>query len=104
MRDLRQEEVAEPTVDPGGHAQLERADRALRGPDPVDRVLHVRRCTARPRGMAITGEEQEKRVAAELEHVATVALGGRDQLREDPRDRADELLGTFTPSCRELLR
>ena len=38
-------------------------------------------------------EEEEQRVAAELEHVAAVALGDADQVVEDGRDAADELLG-----------
>ena len=43
--------------------------------------------------MAVAGEEQEQRVAAELEHVAAVTLGDADQVVEDGRDAADELLG-----------
>ena len=47
--------------------------------------------------MAVADEEEEQRVAAELEHVAAVALGDVDQVVEDAGDRPDELLRAVPP-------
>ena len=80
-------------MDARRHPQLDRADGALGAADLLDRPLHVRRGAAGALGVAVAGEEEEQRVAAELEHVAAVALGDADQLVEDRRDAADELFG-----------
>ena len=72
--------------------------------DPLDRPLHVGGRAARPRSVPVTGEQQQERVAAELEHVAAMALRDLDQLGEDARDRRDELLGSLSAASGELLR
>jgi hypothetical protein len=52
----------------------------------------------------VADEEQEQRVAAELQHVAAVPLRHVDQLGEDRRDRADELLGALAALRRQPFR
>ena len=100
-----EEEVAEARVDAGGHAEADRPDRALRRADRLDRPLHVRRRAAGALHVPVAGEEQQQRVAAELQDVAAVALGDRDQLREDGGDARDELLGaTACRATRAALR
>ncbi len=54
--------------------------------------------------VALAAEEEEQRVAAELEHVAAVPFGDPDQLVEDRRDLADELLGAGLAVGGETLR
>ena len=44
-------------------------------------------------GVPLAAEEEEQRVAAELEDVAAVPLGDLDQAVEAGRDPLDELLG-----------
>ena len=80
-------------VDAGGHAQLDGPHRALGAADRLDRPLHVRGRPGRPRRVPVAVEEEEQRVAAELEHVAAVPLGDLDQAVEADRDPLDELLG-----------
>ena len=72
---------------------------------PISSIVHCmsEAAPARALGVPLADEEQEQRVAAELEHVAAVALGDRDQLVEDGRDAADELLGAGLAVDREPL-
>ena len=81
-------------VDADRHPQLDRADRALGVPDLLDRPLHVRRGARGALGVALAGEEEQQRVAAELEHVAAVPLRDGDQGVEHGRDPLHELLGS----------
>ena len=48
-------------------------------------------------------EEQEQRVAAELEHVAAVAPADLDQAGVAPADQRDQLLGSELAALREAL-
>ena len=77
MRALGEEEVALARVDAGGHAQLRR--RSL----SIDSIVHCmsEAAPAARCGMALAAEEEEQRVAAELEDVAAVPLGDLDQAR-----------------------
>ena len=79
-------------------------DGALRRAGRLDRPLHVRCGAARALDVPVSGEEQEQRVAPELEHVAAVTLGDGDQLGEDRRDGRDELLGAEAAKRRQALR
>ena len=90
-------------MDAHRHAQLDRADRALGLADLLDRPLHVGGGAGGALGVALADEEQEQRVAAELEHVAAVPLGDRDQIVEDRRDALHELLGAGLAVDREPL-
>ncbi len=92
-----EKEMAWTRMDADRHPQLDRADRALRLPDLLDRPLHVGGRAGRPLGVALVDEQQQQRVAAELEHVAAVPLGDGDQVVEDGRDALDELLGAGLP-------
>ena len=85
--------MAQTGVNADRHAQLDRPDGALLSTDLLDRPLHVRRGAGGPLGVAVAEEEEEERVAAELEHVTTVPLGHGDQIVEDRRDPLHELLG-----------
>src|SRR5262249_59894226 len=87
MGDLGEEEEALARVDAGGHAQLN-----VLGRDRLDRPLHVRSGSGGTTGVAVAAEEEEQRVAAELEHVSAVALSDLDQGVEAARDSLDELL------------
>ena len=99
-----EEEMARAGVDAHRHAQLDRADRALGAADLLDRPLHVGGGARRALGVALAREEKEEGVAAELEHVAAVPLGDRDQVVEDRRDALHELLGARLPVHGEPLR
>ena len=88
-----EEEMAWTRMDAHRHAELDGADRALGAADLLDRPLHVGGCAGGPLGVALAREEEQEGVAAELEHVASVPLGDRDQVVEDRRDALHELLG-----------
>ena len=96
--------MARTRMDANRHAELDGPHRAFRLPDLLDRPLHVRRGAGGAIRMPVVDEEQEQGVATELEHVATVPLGDRDQVVEDGRDPLDELLGTRFPVDGKPLR
>ena len=73
-----------------------RADRAHRLAGLLDQPLHRGRGAARAQLVVVAGEEEEQRVAAELEDVAAVAVGDRDQPLEDAADEQDQLLGAHS--------
>ena len=104
MRPLGEEEVAGAGMDSGRHPQLDRADGALCRPHLLDRPLHVGSGAAGALGVALAGEQQQERVAAELEDVAPVPLGDADQVVEDRGDPLDELLGACLAVDGEALR
>jgi hypothetical protein len=54
--------------------------------------------------VTLAGEEQQQRVAPELEHVAAVPLGDRDERIEDRRDGGDELLGALSSARGQSFR
>ena len=62
---------------------------------PIDSIVHCmsEAAPAARCGVPVADEEEEQRVAAELEHVAAVPLGDLDQAVEAGRDPLDELLG-----------
>ena len=100
---LGQEDVDERAVDAGRHPQLDVPGRARRGSDLLDRPLHVRCRSARSSGMSVADEQQEERVASELEDVSAVPLGRLDQAGEDSRDGADELFRALSTLFRQAL-
>ena len=67
--------------------------------EPIDSIVHCMSEAAPHARSACRSsvEEEQQRVAAELEHVAAVPLGDGDQLGEDRRDGGDELLGPGRP-------
>src|SRR4051812_23082907 len=53
--------------------------------------------------MPVVAEEEEQRIAAELEDVSPVALGNVDQTLENSRNSLDELLGAGLALHRKAL-
>ena len=91
-------------VDAGGHAQRDRRRRSSR-PRRSSIVHCMSEAAPQARSdVPVAVEEQQQRVAAELEHVAAVPLGDVDQLGEDARDARDELLGAAPPGTRAAPR
>ena len=94
MRRPDDEEVARPGVHTGRHAQRNRADGAAHRARVLDEPLHVVRGAARAALVSVTREQEQQGVAAELEHVAAVALRDPDQPLEAAADQQDQLLGS----------
>ena len=90
---LDEEEVARAGVDPGRHAELHPTDRAHRVARRLDEPLHRGGRRRRSHLVRRALEEQQQRVAAELEHVATEPLRDPDQPLEAAADDEDQLLG-----------
>src|SRR3954451_10458 len=104
MRPADMEEVVRPGVDADRHAELE--VRAAGQLDPAN----IPKCTAHPhRRTACVGdvvtvlEQEQQRVAAELDQAAIVGVRDRQQIRETRLDRVGDLLGPLPADLRELL-
>ncbi len=103
VRALDEEELARAGVDAGGHAQVDRPDRAHRRAGRLDEPLHLGGRVAGARFMLVALEQHQQGVPAELEHVAAVAAGDSDQALEHAADDEDQLLGAGAPLGGESL-
>ena len=104
VRATDEEEVERAAVNADVHAQRDLARRSVQLSDLAQRAPHVERRAGRASRVAVPREEQEERVAAELQE--TTASGVRDV--EEARERrvhdVGDLLGTGLALRREPLR
>jgi hypothetical protein len=100
----REEEVEKTAVHAGVHAQRRRARARLRTRDLPQRDPHPVQRPRRVRLVVLAVEEEQERVAAELEDSATVLVGHLEEARQrgvhDPR----QLLGTRPAEPGQALR
>ena len=95
VRAAGEEQVQRAGVDADRHAQRRagagRGERA----GGAQRAAHADRGAARALGVAVALEEQEQRVAAELQQAAAVRVGDLEQRGERAADRVADLLGAL---------
>ena len=84
-RPADEEEVARSRDDAGRHAEADRAHARLGRFRLGDERLHRERSASSSLLVAVTVEEQEERVATELQDVSSVALADLDQARSSTR-------------------
>ena len=94
MRSTDEEREKAAAVHTDRHAQPHRAALGLDAADGAEPGSHPRRRSTAPRGVVVTGEEDEERVATELEEYAAFGVRHREQFREAGADDLGELLGT----------
>ncbi len=82
-------------LDTSGSTQLDSADRRLGASDLRKSPMHAQPGPGSAAAMVCTVEEQEQRVTAPLEKVATLVLGIHQQLAEDSVEEVAQLLGAF---------
>jgi len=91
-------------VNPDVHLERHRADRGLRLPELAKGGSHPERGIARPHLVLLAGEEQQERVAAELEEPAAEGVGDVEEPGEDEVHHLGDLLRAAFPSRGEALR
>jgi hypothetical protein len=91
-------------VHPDGHAQLNAAAARVDRSGLAQPPAHVDGAPARPFDVRVTLEQQQERIAAELEQGATVRVGDGEEPLEAGPDRVCEPLGPLSPTAaRQLL-
>ena len=103
VRIPHQEEVERTAVRTHRHAQLDLGARQVDLADGPQRGAHPHGGRARPNRMSLAREEQQQRVAAELEQAATVRVGHGEQLGEAGLDRLGDLFGALFALAGQLL-
>ena len=88
-----EEEVVRVGVDADVHLQLDRPDRGLRLSELLERRAHPVGGVAGPGGMVLAREEEQQRVAAELEQPAAEGVGDVEQALEGAVHHLGDLLG-----------
>ncbi len=99
-----EEEVTGPRDESRRHPELHRPDARLTRSRLLDERLHRERGACGAFLVELAVEEEEQRVAAELEHVPAVAPSDLDQTGVAPADQGDQLLGSELPAFGEPLR
>ena len=92
-----EEEVEEPAVDPHRHPQGDPLAQDGHAPDFPEGAPHLDGGTTGTRLMGLAGEEEQQRVAAELEQPAPVGDGQVEQGHEAGPDGGRELLRSHLP-------
>ncbi len=99
-----EEEIEVAAVDPDVHPQLDGADRGVERSQRGERVAHPPGRGAGPSGMGLAGEEEEQRVAAELDEPAAELVGDREEAAEGRAHHVGHLFGAEAALRREPLR
>ena len=97
------EEVIRARVHADRHPQLDVRAGHFDPADLTQRPPHPHRRAAGVRHVIVFLEQQQQRVAAELDEAAVVGVGDRQQVGEAGLDRVRDLLGALLPHLRELL-
>ena len=90
-------------VDADRHLEPDGAGRGRVPPHAGEALLHPDRRRARAPRVVLAAEQQQHRVAAELQQVGVLGVGAPDQLAERRIDHAGDLLGALAPALRERL-
>ena len=97
VRVTDEKEVEEPAVDPHRHPQGDPLAQDGHAPDLSECAPHLDGGATGTRLMGLAREEEQQRVAAELEQPAPVGDGNVEQGDEAGPDGGRELLGTHLP-------
>ena len=92
--------VERPVRGADGHREVG----ALGGGGGVQRDLHRQRSVGAAAAVVVAPEQHEQGVAAELDDLAAVSVGGVDQRRETHVDQLGDLLGAGLALAGQLLR
>ena len=103
VRIPHEEEVERTAVRAHRHAQLDLGARQVDLADGPQGGAHPHGGRAGPSSVSLAREEQQQRVAAELEQAATVRVGDGEQLGEAGLDRLGDLFGALLPLAGQLL-
>ena len=99
-----EEEVERPAVDPDRHAEADLPGRRLDPADLSERATHRDSGAGRLAGMVLTGEEEQQRVAAELDQAAAVPVRDSEEPGEDGAEDVGDLFGPDLPASARVAR
>ena len=96
--------MEQPGVDTGRHAELHPRARDLEAARSPELLAHRDRGAAGPCFVTGPGEQQQERVAAELQEAPALGVRDREQLGEAAPDAVGEVLGTDLSALGQPLR
>ena len=103
MRLADEEEMERAAVHARRHPQDDLPGRRVQPPDASERRPHAVSSGRRSHSVAVTGEPQQQRVAAELQQAAVLAVGDRQEAGEDRTEDVGDLLGPHLPVAGQAL-